>query len=349
MQNCTGCSSVPSPSVSESLQSLWYRGSRPLLGLRLLASLYGGVTALRRAAYAHGWLKSQRVDRPVIVVGNVVVGGTGKTPLVIWLVEQLRALGLRPGVVLRGFGGRGARQPRRVQPDSDPREVGDEAVLLRLRTGGPVVVGTDRVQAARWLLQEGVNVVVADDGLQHLRLRRDFEIAVVDGVRGLGNGYLLPAGPLREPGTRLRSVDCVVVNGSGPGSERLPLARPALLMTLQGEQLQPLAGDATAVPLQALAGQTVHAVAGIGHPARFFAQLAGAGLRVFEHPFPDHHEFRPSDLQFDDGLPVLMTEKDAVKCRRFATEDCWYLPVTASFTAEQGSALLGRLMPLLRR
>jgi tetraacyldisaccharide 4'-kinase len=339
---------VPSPGVSGSLQSLWYRRSRPLLGLRLLASLYGGVTVLRRAAYAHGWLKSHRVGCPVIVVGNVVVGGTGKTPLVIWLVEQLRARGYSPGVVLRGFGGRAARLPRVVQPDSDPREVGDEAVLLRLRTGGPVVVGTDRVQAAQRLLQEGVDAVIADDGLQHLRLRRDFEIAVVDGIRGLGNGYLLPAGPLREPSARLRSVDCVVVNG-GPGGDPLPLPRPPLLMTLEGEQLQPLAGNAASMPLQTLAGQPVHAVAGIGHPARFFAQLARAGLQVFEHPFPDHHEFRPSDLQFDDGLPVLMTEKDAVKCRRFATEDCWYLPVAASFTAEQGSVLLDRLQPLLRR
>jgi tetraacyldisaccharide 4'-kinase len=316
----------------------------------------------RRASYARGWLRSHRLERPVIVVGNLNVGGSGKTPLVIWLVAQLRCAGLTPGVVLRGYGGSAAHssKPQRVHADSDPTVVGDEALLLRRRTGEPVAVCRERVRAARLLVEEGINVIVSDDGLQHLALARNFEIAVIDGERGLGNGYLLPAGPLREPRERLGQVDALVVNGEGGfwaemaadrtrgvrregAAPRGPGPGGPFTMRLKGERLLALAGGAEVMALSNLAGRRVHAVAGIGHPQRFFAQLRAAGLEVIEHAFPDHHRYRADELVFGDALPVLMTEKDAVKCQGLGGPNHWYLPVTASFAEAEATALLGRL------
>ena len=349
------------------LQSIWYRHARPPLVLRPLSRAFGLAVRARRAAYARGWRHAQRLERPVVVVGNLSVGGSGKTPLVIWLVAQLRAVGFASGIVLRGYGGAAARgrEPQLVQPDSDPAVVGDEALLLRRRTGELVAIGRDRVRAARLLIAAGVNVIVADDGLQHLALPRDFEIGVIDGERGLGNGYLLPAGPLREPRERLDSLDAVVINGEGrfwaqsaaarrPGERRTeatpaagaPAASAAgrpFTMRLRGERLMPLTGAGKAVALSSFAGQRVHALAGIGHPERFFAQLRAAGLELIEHAFPDHHRYRAHELSFGDGLPVLMTEKDAVKCHGFGGPAYWYLPVTASFADPEAAALLGRL------
>jgi tetraacyldisaccharide 4'-kinase len=330
--------------------------------LRLAARMFGSAVRLRRAAYAHGLLASRRVRRPVIVVGNITVGGSGKTPLVIWLCEQLAALGARPGVVLRGYGGRAAAgsAPLLVQPDSDAAVVGDEALLLAQRTRVPVVVCANRVRAAQRLLQEPVDVVVADDGLQHLALARDLELAVVDAARGLGNGYLLPAGPLREPPGRLAQFDAVVLNGERAADAVAGAAASASTdaviaglppgvvfeMRLLGEQLWPLGGGAP-VALRSLAGMRVHAVAGIGHPQRFFGQLAAAGLQVIAHAFPDHHRYRAGELQFGDDLPLLMTEKDAVKCRSFAASNRWFLPVAASFPAAQADALRLQLVRCL--
>jgi tetraacyldisaccharide 4'-kinase len=335
--------------------------------LRLAARVFGLVVRLRRAAYARGLLASRRVHRPVIVVGNITVGGSGKTPLVIWLCEQLAALGARPGVVLRGYGGRAAAggEPLLVQPDSDAAVVGDEALLLARRTRVPVVVCASRVRAAQRLLQEPVDVVVADDGLQHLALARDLQLAVVDAARGLGNGYLLPAGPLREPPARLAQFDAVVLNGeraadvaAGASATATATAAAAAAavaglppdavfeMRLLGERLWPLGGGAP-VALRSLAGRRVHAVAGIGHPQRFFGQLAAAGLQVIAHPFPDHHRYRAEELQFGDDLPLLMTEKDAVKCRSFAAPNRWFLPVAASFPAAQADALRAQLVRCL--
>jgi len=333
-----------STSASTRLQRIWYRDQPPPWPLRALSTLFAIVVRLRARAYASGLLQTHRVARPVIVVGNLTVGGTGKTPLVIWLVEQLRAQGLRPGVVLRGYAARGGGgAPRMVESDSDPAEVGDEAVLLRLRTGVPVAVDRDRVRAAQALVNQGVDVIVADDGLQHLRLGRDYELVVIDAARGFGNGYLLPAGPLREPRTRLRQVGAVVLNGEGHAGAAVRAecqTQPLFSMWLRGERLYPLAaasaraaGTDTSIALASLAGRRVHAIAGIGNPQRFFDQLHLAGLTVIAHPFPDHHRYRGLELQFNDDLPVLMTEKDAVKCVSFAPPNAWALRVDAELPA----------------
>lgn len=306
------------------LQRRWYAPSSPPLLLRPLALLYGRVAESRRLR-----LEAQRAPLavPVIVVGNISVGGTGKTPFVIWLAEQLRAWGWRPGVISRGYGGRAPRYPLRVRDDSDPAVVGDEPLLIALRTGVPVAVDPDRVAAARMLIASGeVDVLIADDGLQHYRLPRQLEFCVVDGARGLGNGALMPAGPLREAPSRLRRVDLVIVNGAGfdggAGSVRFDLQAGDLRNLLDHSQRS----------LKDFAGQDVHAVAGIGNPERFFASLESAGARVRRHAFGDHHRYRPEDLAFGDRLPVLMTEKDAVKCRAFAAPAWWMLPVTAQLS-----------------
>jgi tetraacyldisaccharide 4'-kinase len=271
--------------------------------------------------YHHGWLRSEQLPVPVIVVGNIVAGGAGKTPLTIALVEALCARGYKPGVVSRGYGG-AARAPMLLDAQPDPTVTGDEPALIRMRTGAPVAIGARRADAARLLLPEGVNVVIADDGLQHYALARDAEICVVDGMRRLGNGRLLPAGPLREPESRLRDVDFIVCNGGDAHNGEVP-------MHLVLADAVTLAEPARTSPLVAFSGTCVHAVAGIGHPARFFDALRALGIDVIAHPFPDHHRYTAADLEFGDGLPVLMTEKDAVKCRVFAKEDAWAVPVTA--------------------
>lgn len=276
----------------------------------------------RRAAYASGLLRSTRLPVPVIVVGNLTVGGTGKTPLTIWLARHLSAQGHRVGIVSRGHGGGASHWPQPVRPDSDPALVGDEAVMIARRSGCPLVVGPDRVAAARALLGRcAVDLLLCDDGLQHHALARDIEIAVVDGIRRLGNERCLPAGPLREPPARLSTVDLVVCHGSPRRGE--------FAMQLEVRALVPLAGGEERSPAS-LRGQRVHCVTGIGHPERFFASMRALGARVVAHAFPDHHPFSPADLDFGDDAPVVMTEKDAVKCERFAGHRHWYLAVEAA-------------------
>ena len=288
-----------------------------------------------------------RVAAPVIVVGNITVGGTGKTPLVIWLVAHLRALGIPVAVVTRGYGrsstGRVTTDILRVDENCRAIDVGDEALLIRLRTGCPVYVSRDRVAAARAAIADGARVIVADDGLQHLSLARDVEIALVDGQRGLGNGALLPAGPLRESPARLKSVDAIVLTEPGAGAPPGDWST-ALRMSLSGEVLQPVNRAALERTLRSFSGQRVHAVAGIGNPRRFFSTLESAGVEPVPHRFPDHHRYVPSDLEFGDGLPVIMTEKDAVKCRSFAPGDSWCLPVSAAFAVADERDLLRRIL-----
>lgn len=324
--------------TASELQRRWYEpDAHPPWWTLPLACLYGGATGLRRTLYRRGVLKNQRLPVPVIVVGNIVAGGAGKTPLVIALVEALRARGFKPGVVSRGYGG-SARQPTLLRADPDPREVGDEPSLIRTRTQAPVAVGADRCAAGRLLLAEGVDVVISDDGLQHHALARAVEICVIDGARRLGNGRLLPAGPLREPAARLYSVDFVVCNGGSPQAGEVPMQLTlGAAWSTQDASMQRALDEFTA--------RRVHAVAGIGNPTRFFESLRLSGLDVIEHPFPDHHRFVPADFAFADGLPILMTEKDAVKCRAIAPPNAWAVPVTAALPDTFFDAVALRLTP----
>src|SRR5258706_8648227 len=330
------------------LQRIWYGGAHPPWWLRRLSPVFGFLVRSRYWLYAHGWRRQVRVAAPVIVVGNISVGGTGKTPLVIWLALRLAGLGLSVAVVSRGYGRRAREGVAPVLAPSGADEVGDEALVIGRRAQCPVYVGSDRVRAAQAAIAAGAAVVIADDGLQHLRLGRDAEVALIDSQRGFGNGALLPAGPLREPEARLDTVSAVVwsVESFGPGAEERweQGRRPGLRMLLAGSELQGVGGSGRGCALASFAGQRVHAVAGIGNPRRFFAALRMAGLQPIEHPFPDHHRFRPGDLEFGDALPVIMTEKDAVKCQAFAPAQCWYLPVTARFAPGHENALLERIL-----
>ena len=347
MPSCIACNSpIDGAGVEQRLTELWYRErARPSL-LQPLAWAYGAALGVRRRAYAAGWLRTASAGRPVVVVGNLTVGGTGKTPLTIWLARELTACGLRVGIVSRGYGARNGSRPRLVDPQAQWHEVGDEPVILARRSGCPTMVGADRVAAARALVERGADVIVADDGLQHLRLARDCEIVVVDGARGFGNGRMLPAGPLREPLVRLRQADTVVVNGAIAHASLAPLlpAGAALTMMLVAAEAVPLDARAAVRPLGSFRGQRVHAVAGIGNPRRFFAALRACGAEVIEHPFPDHHPFTAAELAFADELPVLMTEKDAVKCALFANPRLWYVPVTAQFAGNDARLLLARVL-----
>ena len=323
------------------LTARWYAAAAGPSLLQPLSWLYGAAVALRRSAYRRGWLAPVRIARPVIIIGNLTVGGSGKTPLTLWLAQRLRAGGAAVGILSRGYGRR-TREPREVRPDSDWREVGDEPLLLCRRSGCPTVVDADRVRGARWLIARGAGVILCDDGLQHLHLARDGAIIVLDGTRGLGNGRLLPAGPLREPAAGLAAADLLVVNGAPlhPSLQELAARGVLLRMDLQGTEALPLAPGGAGRPLSSFAGAPVHAVAGIGHPQRFFGDLRAQGLTLIEHPFADHHALAPAELDFGDGLPVLMTEKDAVKCRAYADPRLWYVPVTARFSEAHERQLL---------
>ncbi|WP_066095269.1 tetraacyldisaccharide 4'-kinase [Xanthomonas massiliensis] len=319
----------------------WYGQGPVPLAMRLLAGLYGAVIGLRRRLYRRGWRRSIAVPVPVVVVGNITAGGTGKTPLVIALVQHLQQAGWKPGVASRGYGREQADAARWVQADTPTSLGGDEPVLIAAKTGAPVRVDRDRVAAARALVDAGCDVVVCDDGLQHYRLARDLEIEVVDARRRYGNGRLLPAGPLREPAARARDCDFHVLNlGAGTA-----LAEPEFgqwPMALDIDTAVPLDGRRPC-PLSAFAGQRVHALAGIAHPQRFFQMLRDKGIAVVPHAFPDHHRYQPSDLDLGSALPVLMTEKDAVKCAAFANAWCYAVPLQAELPAAFWVAVLDRL------
>ncbi len=302
------------------LQEIWYGGRAPGIRLRLLSIVFGAVSGLRRRLYGWNILRRIRLRVPVIVVGNITVGGTGKTPLVIALVAALRERGWKPGVVSRGYAG-ASHGVIHVDADSDPAMVGDEAKLIFESADVPVMVGRDRVAAGQALIESAdVNVIVADDGLQHYRLSRDVEICVIDGKRRFGNGNLLPAGPLREKVDRLDRVDFRVCNGEAAQNGEVP-------MRLVVDRAIALRDTTLNKALSDFAGQRVHAVAGIGNPSRFFASLRMTGIDVIEHPFPDHHPFVATDLDFGDDAPVVMTDKDAVKCAKFASDKVWRVPI----------------------
>lgn len=318
-------------------EAIWYGRRRAPAHWRALSWVFGKSVALRVWLYRRGWLKSDRPACPIIVVGNITAGGTGKTPLVLWVTETLQSAGYRPGIVSRGYRGSHRKGVLEVHSDTDPTVAGDEPVLLARHSGFPVAVARRRARAARYLAEEaGVNVIVADDGLQHYALGRDVEICVLDGERRFGNARFLPAGPLREPVDRLRRVDFVVANGEAlPGEVRMTstLADP-----------RPVEGGDQR-PLSAFRGSPVHAVAGIGHPEKFFTALEAAGLELTHHPFPDHHAYEARDLAFDDA-PVLMTEKDAVKCLGLDLENAWFVPVAVQLPVSFRRELLERIEAL---
>jgi tetraacyldisaccharide 4'-kinase len=305
-----------------------------------LAALFRLSTGLRRRAYKTGLLRAERLPVPVIVVGNITAGGTGKTPFTLWLCGFLQEQGFNPGIVSRGYGGRGRLLA--VTAVSDPAEAGDEPVLLTRRSRCPVWIGRDRAAAARALLaaNQACDVIVCDDGLQHYRLQRDIEIVVVDGLRGLGNGLPLPAGPLREGPLRLRSVDAVVINGPGdPGVRNTP----RFDMSLEGSRFHNLLNPGHTAGASEFHGRRLHAVAGIGNPLRFFEHLQRLGLSFTAHAFADHHPFSPADLEFEDVDEIIMTEKDAIKCQRFARENHWALSVDAAVDPALGQLILNKL------
>lgn len=323
------------------IEHMWYSRERPLW-LAPLSSLYGALMGFRSLLFRMGLRHRVKVGVPVVVVGNLTVGGTGKTPLVAWLASALAAVGLRVAIVSRGYGGR-ARGVTRVTVHSRPSEVGDEPLLLARRAQATVFIGKDRVAAAKAAVADKADIVICDDGLQHLTLVRNCEIVVIDGQRGFGNGCRLPRGPLRESPRRLRRVNAVVVNGdiTAPGFE-IPrfVSHTLFTMRMRPGDARPVAGAGALRALSSFRGTGVHAVAGIGNPQRFFDTLREAGLTLYEHPLPDHHPFGAGDLNFGDNLPVLMTEKDAVKCAAFADERCWYVPVTAEFAEAEARGLI---------
>ncbi|MCP4129106.1 MAG: tetraacyldisaccharide 4'-kinase [Gammaproteobacteria bacterium] len=305
------------------LDAYWWDRNGIAIALLPLSWLFCALVWIRRTAYRIRILPTTRLSIPVIVVGNISVGGAGKTPLVVWLAKHLQKLGYRPGIVSRGYGGNAQYWPQQVLPGSDPIAVGDEPVLIARLTNCPVSVGPDRVIAALAMQKyTECDVIVSDDGLQHYALWRDIEIVVVDGDRGVGNGFCLPAGPLREQVSRLDKVDMVVSNGTA--------GRGRYVMLLKQTEVINLADPTQVKDLDYFADEAkVHAIAGIGNPERFFKQLEMAGLNVVGHEFPDHHKYQPEDLEAINDAPLLMTEKDAVKCQRFAQPHHWFVRVEA--------------------
>jgi tetraacyldisaccharide 4'-kinase len=319
MRNCMACNLKKQrlvPAMRIDVYYHWYKPSLTWLSLLLLplSFIFGFIIIIRRLIYQRF---AKHFPVPVVVVGNITVGGTGKTPFVIWLAQFLKQAGFKPGIVSRGVGGKRQHLPYHVKPNSPVTDVGDEALLLA-KTGCPLVLAVDRAAAVASLLkQHDCDIVISDDGLQHYHLGRDVEIAIVDGKRALGNRYLLPAGPLREPASRLNTVDLVIVNNEMGQENALSMQLlPTALISISNQHK---------IPLNGLGNHSIHAVAGIGHPQKFFASLERAGYHLIPHIFPDHYLYQASDLDFADGLPIVMTEKDAVKCSSFADARYWYV------------------------
>jgi tetraacyldisaccharide 4'-kinase len=310
------------------LQRVWYEGGWAYRLLLPFSGLYWLILVIRRFFYSVGLFGRHRAVVPVIIVGNITAGGTGKTPVTIWLATELRSRGFKPGIVSRGYGGSKSSTSMRVDAASDPAVVGDEPVLIARRTGCPVVVDANRSRAAEMLVEDGVDVIVADDGLQHYRLDRTYEICVIDGSRGLGNRLLLPAGPLRETVDRLNEVDQVLINGhlKEKAEELTVVEQNAIGFQLAATEVTRLNGSLTR-PIDRFAGTTVHGVAAIGNPNRFFDQLRAHDMQVIEHAFPDHSTLSRQDLDFNDDFDVLMTEKDAVKLDGITSDRFWHVPV----------------------
>ncbi|MDO8953546.1 MAG: tetraacyldisaccharide 4'-kinase [Gammaproteobacteria bacterium] len=321
------------------LVEYWYKGHFLLNCLRPLSWLFILIANLR-CKLLQQQARRVNIKVPIIVVGNLTVGGSGKTPFVIWLANMLKQHGYKPGIVSRGYGGQASEYPISVTAISSAENIGDEPLLIYKQTQCPVVVDPIRVNAMQYLLaQHRCDVVISDDGLQHYALPRDMEVVVIDGLRRFGNGYCLPAGPLREPVSRLKKADYLVCNGNGQGDE--------ISMTLAPSELINVKNPALRYPLQKLEHQAFFAVAGIGNPLRFFTLLERLGAKIETRIFPDHHLYQLSDLQDLLNKSVIMTEKDAVKCKEFAGDNWWYLPVQAKLPEAFAERLLKRLRQII--
>lgn len=331
------------------LHRVWYEGAGLGWVLLPISGLYWLVTVGRRLFYRLGIFSTHQVSVPVIVVGNITAGGTGKTPIVIWLANELRARAFSPGIVSRGYGGSGSNATMRVDAHSSPDLVGDEPVLLAMHSGCPVAVDSNRVRAAETLAEDGVDVIIADDGLQHYALARDYEICVVDGKRGLGNRRLLPAGPLRELPERLSRIDQLLVNGELTTAANCSIAEqnavPFELIAVEACRLN----ESLTRPIVRFSGTTVHAVAGIGNPRRFFDLLRASGIQVIEHAFADHAPLAAKDVEFGDDFAVFMTEKDAVKLGKRVKDKFWYVPVSVSMDTALALPMIEQIDSRLRQ
>lgn len=334
----------------------WYqRFSLPALLLLPFSGLFRLIVAIRYFLYRKNFKKVYHFPVPIIIVGNITVGGTGKTPFVIWLANFLKKHGWKPAIISRGYGDTKHTSPYLVSDSDDPHITGDEAILLHENTKCPVMLCIDRVKGVKKLLEKtDCNIVISDDGLQHYRLGRNIEIAIVDGERQCGNGFMLPAGPLREPVTRLSKVNFIIENQTPLFRDLMPFPREAWGKVRMGgvelSYMQLLGNDAVSLQnpsqktlLKNFQRQKVHAIAGIGNPERFFNSLRKKGLEIIPHIFPDHYQYQPLDIDFKDDLPVLMTEKDAVKCFGFAKENFWYVPVVVEIDPSFGEKFLGVL------
>lgn len=328
------------------LQKQWLRFTLWHILLIPLSWVFGIITTVRKWLYKNGWLKSVRLSVPVVIIGNINVGGTGKTPLVIWLAEQLQLAGYKPGIISRGYGGN-AKQATEVTASSNPFEVGDEPVLIAIRTSCPVFVSANRVEAGLALLATypACNIIISDDGLQHYRLQRDVEIIVCDSVKGFGNSALLPAGPLRESKNRLKTVDAVVSNGGIVNNELLLAVNP-IEMQLESTAFYNALDNRIKSDVQTFLHQKVLAIAGIGNPSRFFNQLRLLGLDFQSRAYSDHYAFKVEDFEDVEADIVVMTEKDAVKCRSFARANFWVLPVNAVIKNDLLAIVLNKLNKL---
>lgn len=312
------------------LDHYWYDFNIVAFLMLPLAVVFCLISLLRRLMYKIYIFRSYKLPVPVIIIGNITVGGTGKTPMLVEVCKQLKLAGLKPGIISRGYGGKSKQWPLDVKQDSDALETGDEPLMLARRTQCPVVVGPDRVADAKHLLEHyDCNVILSDDGMQHYRLRRDFEIAIVDAKRKSGNGFCLPAGPLREPKWRLNSADLVIENGGDMNEFAYRVIAEKVISITSSKQAE----------LKEFKDHLVHALAGIGNPDRFFNILETNQINYIPHIFPDHHVYRIKDLQFSDELAVIMTEKDAVKCKKYSMNHYWYMPIDVDLSDKAQSKL----------
>ncbi|MBL4910165.1 MAG: tetraacyldisaccharide 4'-kinase [Alteromonadaceae bacterium] len=338
------------------IEQIWFNDPKinkhTAIAIKLLllpfSLLFWLLSAIRRKSYQLGLLKSIKLDAPVIVVGNISVGGNGKTPMVLWLIEQCRLLGLTAGVISRGYGGKAKHYPLVVDNNTTPAQAGDEAVMIYQRTGVAVAVGSDRIASAQQLISKGCDIIISDDGLQHYRLARELELVIVDGKRGFGNGILMPAGPLREGLWRLKTVDHLIINGEHKSQQISSLAKKnSRLITMKlatNDVVNIVSGERLNLSVFFRQHPCVNAIAGIGSPQRFFDTLLANKFNLNkQQAFVDHYAYQTQDFSgFSAIIPLLMTEKDAVKCQQFAKDNWWYVPVDTNFDDEQ-------IMPLLRQ